>query len=824
MKSRTKLAAGIAVVVGALVAVQPWRRPDSAPLHPSPVDNALTRPDTGSPPRQAPAAADEGIDASRGRVAVAADTERAETPAATVAGALDEARLTHIVAHVVDGAGAPLAGATLLAVRADGTPRGSAPSPLSDTSGVVTLALRDGELRAYKDEVYAMVFAVRADGFATAFSTVTPRRHAVTELGTLTLAPGGAVTGIAVDPAGAGIAGAIVLAVEPVTGEVDELRLAGPDLEIPRPRATCDERGRFRLEGLAPPSARLWLHAPGRLWTIAHVVPVTAAAVTDAGSVVIEPAPPERRIAGQVRRPNGAPAPGAVVSYLARSSFDDTQVTADGDGRFVIVPKVRGEHELLARDPAGAFAPSERVTVPVGGPELVLALRERRVIAVTVEDPDGAPIEGAALAPLIDLSAQFFVGGGRFPPGEDWTRTDSSGRAELPVPAEQFSVTASQGGYVGQRFGPYEEATAPATLAVVLEPEPAIHGVVRCAGAPVADAKIKVGQRMEGFIPREAGFPIRFFVNQDHGVRTDAEGRFVCPVDGEWQDVAVLAVSDTHATGELELTLVPGRGARDVVVEVTPGGTLEGEVLPPAGRDAAGLVVAGSRGDGMPVWTRVDTNGRYHLERLAPGPWRIEGRMEPPAAEVLSVAMTPEEKDFGWNCTVTVGEVVRHDVDMRGLGDAQLVGRFTHDGEPARGWAATLEPPSEVRLRTALPVAELDGDGAFTLTAPAGKYTLLVRGRLPGTESVEARYDITLVGPRMDWTEGLRTGRLVETVAPGTPRVRFFTGTVATVVAPNTRGELDVRVPVGAGALQHEVEGPYGLGWRTLRSILVGGS
>jgi hypothetical protein len=824
MHSGTKIAAGIAVLTAILVAVGPWQRFAQEGLHPSDEGRALTRDVTAAPltPGSPPSA--QPVEAAAERVALATEEERAETAApAAAATAQGDAPLTRIVACVLDVTGRALAGATLLAVRADGTPRGSALSPPADDSGTVVLELRDNELRAYKEEVFAMIFAVRASGHASAFSTVTPKRHGVTDLGTVVLAPGGAVIGTAVDPEGAPIQGAVVLAVESVAGDPQELRVTGPDLDIPRPRTTSDPSGRFRIDGVALHETRLWLHAPGRLWTIGRPVPVNAAGVTDVGQVVIEPAPPERRIAGQVLLPNGAPAGGAVVSHMARQSFDDIQVTADTDGRFVIVPTTRSEHELLARDPEGKWSPSALVTVPVGTSDLELVLRERRVIVITVTDTEGAPLEAAALAPLIDLSAQYFVGGGRFPPGEDWTRTDAAGHAELPIPAQEFCITASKSGYVGQRFGQYEPDAAPASLAIALEPEPAITGVVRCDGAPVAGVKIQIGQRLEGFVPREAGFSVRFFVNQDHGVRTDAEGRFVCPVDDEWQDVTVIAFSDTHATGELDLTLEPGRGARGVEVEVTHGGSIEGEVLPPAGRSAEGLVVAGSRGDGLPVWTRTDGKGRYRLERLAPGPWRIEGRAEPPTAEVHSFAQTPEEKDFGWSCDVTAGEITRHDVDMRGLGDVQLIGGFTIDGEPARGWTVALEAPWDVQLRTPLPAVELDVDGAFTLTAPAGRYELLVAGRLPGTESVEARYDVTLVGPRMDWSQGLRTGRLVESVERGTAKVRLFTGVVGTIVVPDAEGKVDVRVPVGESNLQHEIEGPYGLGWYTIRRIQVDG-
>ena len=51
----------------------------------------------------------------------------------------------------------------------------------------------------------------------------------------------------------------------------------------------------------------------------------------------------------------------------------------------------------------------------------------------------------------------------------------------------------------------------------------------------------------------------------------------------------------------------------------------------------------------------------------------------------------------------------------------------------------------------------------------------------------------------------------------------LFTGNVRTIVAVDAEGRIDVRAPVGETSLQHEVEGPYGFGWHTLRTVRVDG-
>jgi len=329
---------------------------------------------------------------------------------------------------------------------------------------------------------------------------------------------------------------------------------------------------------------------------------------------------------------------------------------------------------------------------------------------------------------------------------------------------------------------------APTSRAVALEPKPMLRGVVVRGGSQVSGARITVGQRHAEFVPLEAGFPLRMFIAERDVAMSDAEGRFALPIDDAHVEVSVLARSGDYATGEAMVTLVTGHGADGVVVELTGGGAVEGMLLPPPGVNPRTLVVAASRGDGFPVWTRPDAGGRYRLERLTPGPWRIEGRDREPAREVLSTANRPEEMQFRWNVDVREGVTAHCDVDMRDQGAVALHGRFLIDGAPARGWRVALELREPVFGRAELPTATLDDAGRFVLTAPAGRYDVQLTGTLgagAARADVTALREVELRGPRLEWESNLTTGALRGSVEPSLRCLRARDrGTLRSLAAP----------------------------------------
>ena len=740
--------------------------------------------------------------------------------------AAEEPSLTRLTGRIVDHEGVALAGARFASIYSDGRPRGEGNVVETDAEGRFLLALADDHVRHLRTEVFPMVFAASMKGRATNFVVSTPRWHAETDLGEVALEPGGALTGMVVETWGEAVPGAVVYAGDPVlTKDVDGLRISGPDTTIVRPRADTDESGRFVLDGLAPGKTRLWAHAEGRLWTISEPFEVFVGRSHSCGAIELEEVPDEQRISGLVLRPDGSPAGGAEIAFESQALMQEGSLSADSQGRFVLVPKGDGLLQVIARDAEGRHGPSLVTDVRIGM-KVELQLTELRTVEVLVQDSDGEPLESAAVMPFITSESQWMDGMAVLP-GQDWIRTDAEGHASVPVPAQDFLISSSMRGYEGLRLGPFEPANAPEELVFELVSEPKIEGRVLRYGEPVEGMRVMVAQRIPDFVPLEAGFPIRFFGSRYGSVESEADGSFACPVDPEWSEITVLATKEGYATGEVELSVEPGKGADGVAIEITDGGVLTGVLVPPPGQSPRSYVVAASRGDGFPEWTHPDENGRYRLEKLTPGPWRVEGRDREPVRDVLSVANRPEDKEFNWNVDVIDGEEVVFDVDMRGLGDIELSGQFLIDGEPAAGWTAELVLPLEASRREAVPAVELDSGGNFTMTARAGRYDLRLSGTIEGKVKIEALREIRLEGTQQRWDGNLTTGPLSESVEGDHDEARlvrghYYEGDREITLLPIEGGRCEGRVPTGSSSFQiSDGMSNFGELWRSLRMVEV---
>ena len=719
------------------------------------------------------------------------------------------ADITTIRARIVDQDGAPLAGAVLRSIYKDGKPRGEGNEAIAGSDGMVDLELEDRALRAWRTEVYSMVFAASHDARATSFTSATPKRHQVNDLGDIELAPGGSITGFAVDDVGTAVPGVVAYASEPVlTGELETLRRRGPDANFSRPRGNGNPRGSFVVSGVAVGGARLWVQAEGKLWTISDPLEVTAGRTTDVGRVELEPVPREWTICGIVRDPGGALYAGATVAYT--NGYDDGETTSGRDGSFTIFPTTESAFRVVAKTPDGPHGTSEVVHTKLGD-EVVLDLALRREILVTVVDSDGRPLESASMGAF--LTSDSAQGRGAYidfreVPGWNWIETNSMGQATIIAPADRFYVSANKPGFEVGRSQPIEPQGAPEELELVLEPEPVIAGRVTHNGKPVADARIEVLERIDGFFPRQFGFTQRLFPNAGTDNRTDANGLFEVPVDEEHTSVSLLVTAEGFATSELQLELVAGEGLEGVEVEMLVGGIVTGRLIPPAGEDPSKLFVAASRGDNKPVWVRPDADGSYEICLMTPGPWRVEGRDEEPSGEILSVANRPEDKEFNWNVDVVDGESVVFDVDMRQLGDVAIHGRLTIDGEPAKGWIVTTSQPRGTSERRRPHSVETGDDGRFVLQVRSGSYDLELKGTLDGGARVVMTRPLKLAGTRFDWEEDLRTGEIDKKLESAPARVRLVRGRYydgereVTTLDVQEENRVLGRVPVGSSHLQ----------------------
>lgn len=518
---------------------------------------------------------------------------------------------------------------------------------------------------------------------------------------------------------------------------------------------------------------------------------------------------------------------GATVAFEARSG--DGSIKTAADGTFTIYPKHHLAMNLVASTPDGPYGMSEVAQV-LPGDRPKLRLGEKHQIQVTVLNGNGEAVPDASLLTVVPATDNHsgFLGGFMPIPGTDWIKTNAQGQASLPAPGQKFTISVRKDRYEFQRAGPYEAGEAPADVTVTLAKVPTLRGRVTHRGLPVAGAEIQVAMRLDDFVPLEQGFPMRIFKNRGMDYRTDENGRFDCPIEGDTGAMTLLALAEGLATAEFEVDLLPGEGTEGIEIKMTEGGSLGGSLLPPQGEDPQQLIVAASRGDGEVVWTRPDADGHYEFLHLTPGPWRVEGRDREPARVSLSAANSDEEKDFKWNVDIRDGERTSFDVDMRQLGDVEIHGQFTVDGIPAKGWVVTVTMPLHSTVDRDAPVTATEDDGRFLLIVRSGTYHLQIEGELPGGARVKVLRDVTLKGQRLDLDVSLVTGWIEDSVPAGTKQARLVRGNYSrgdrelTEVPVAADGALRARVPVGKASLQT----PAGTnvmfdGWRYLRMVEV---
>ena len=733
----------------------------------------------------------------------------------------------HLVfARAIDESGQPIEGAQLVPVTEQGLPRDMPASAPSGPDGRVELSLARGAVFRYAEDEDANAFlALTGPVHATAFFVGRVTLNGRHDQGDIRLGPGGGVIGIVTDVDGVPVAGATVLGTdEPLSGDVESARRDGPDREGGRPTAVSDAAGRFELSGVRTGSAWIWARAPGTRWSVLEASPIAAGAVLHGVDLVLEPLSDAETIAGVVVGPSGVPVPGATITYWWGMDREERSVAADARGGFSVAATERGAYRLTARDPEQHFGPAAPRDVAPGDTDLVIELPPRRVLHVRAVDIAGNPIEGAsALAVIADDRDDYM--------GQRWIRTDAEGRVELTARAAPFTVTVSLEGHRRCELGPFDPLALPGEeLVAELAPLPQIYGRVVHRGDPVAGARIQLVREVgNNSVELFEGFPSRFWSSGGYDtVESDDEGRFSLPIERVGKKpVWILVQASGLAQAEHQIgLLVADEDVRDIEIELTPGGTLAGHVRVGPSRSREGIVVGVSRGDSINHFTRTDESGAYRFESLAPGPWRVEDRAEEPEGRTMSIAKLANAP-FRFNCTVVEGELTRHDLDLRWQEDLRVRGSLLLDGTAAEGWTARVLAPRHADRPWDLAPVALDREGHFAAPAQPGRAVLELTspaGELPARKLVReltvdehlgpqdvALYTGGLQGERPDANRRLRTFHRID--ARTHFEAVFFTdgdGAFATA-----------GLPAGSNSLQHEVDGPHGLGWYGLQTVDV---
>ncbi len=615
-------------------------------------------------------ASDEPAEVLLGIAETAADVDVFVAPALAIAG------------RVVDEAGAPVAGATVMV-----SARGEAGGQRTDA---------DGRFRAQGLQVGRYHLIAEADDALASAPVEVELVDRSVDAVTLTVKRGAFVTG-RVDPAGV----AEVFVRPP---DEADFKLGGSPammrLELgggPRTRTAPD--GSYRLGPFAPGPVRLGARAAdGRRGELDVEVPTAGLA----GAVITLQA--RGSIAGRVVGGGGAPVPDAVVSLKRRATGPSRTVIVNGldlgadrapcdsQGRFVIAGLDAGSWELTVLDGRGGAMAFDRrgKQADVDAPEVVeLAVDEQKQgvelqvqvndgeIAGVVVGPDGKAVPDAWVSVSAAMMAMTGAPGGRLP----------GGARRGPAPDD--------GGSAGARPGPRPDGPRP--------------------GDPGPDGPVPGGPDDEG--PRS--MMVAEIVTSDAGdlragevppVLTDSAGRFV--VRGLRHGRYRVAAEGLRGGARGALDDV--ETGTDVTVKLRTLSLLRGTVTR-AGKPVVDyrVTVEGPTRKGRAVH---DDGGAFSLQGLDPGTYQV----------------LVKARDGSGSATATVeaGKEVTVAIELRG--DGTITGTMLDAaGAPVAGAMVVVtprQPPGETMIALDEMPPMTGADGGFRVSAEPGPRTLLILG------------------------------------------------------------------------------------------------
>jgi RNA polymerase sigma factor (sigma-70 family) len=417
-------------------------------------------------------------------------------------------------------------------------------------------------------------------------------------------------------------------------------------------------------------------------------------------------------VTGTVRDQEGAPVAGALIVQ----QYFDVETRAGSDGRYTIrAPSSHSSGRL--RVIADGFA---QATIELGelAPDATTTrdavLEPERRLRGAVRDPQGTPVEGAAVTAGYPFDRV---------PG---ATTDGAGRFELgsvPMQVDPITLLAQAPGWRAASLRVSLDLDPEALELVLLEPGVRISGrVLSPEGEPVPRAYVRLGQFPWGE-PAE-----------DEKTWSDVEGRF--ELAGVAPGACYLWVQRSGFVHQRHEVQVPGEGdtLEGVDLELERGHTLAGVVLDAQDHPMPWCMVYADAGlqpvrlgtgprpipfGGAQVWTGAD--GRFRLEDL-PDLRHFAGQRITIGALAGGHA----------RLEVEVTELDREDLVLRPQASGALAGRVVdaQTGEPVTHFRVTpsLSPgsSSDARVtypsswRSGIPIESADGVWRLGDDFPAG--------------------------------------------------------------------------------------------------------
>lgn len=598
-------------------------------------------------------------------------------------------------------------------------------------------------------------------------------------------------------------------------------------------QVASDAEGRYELWLPAAPGQRMLVGAemPGRGSRVGEPIVIDGAAVA-MPELQLPALQPEAKLSGQVLGVDGKPMPQASVSWIEvgarrarRSSVD-----LDVDARFVILPGPGSRLGLRAVGPDGSLLLASAGPC-VAGEEVVLRMRPilpletgalagtLRVLDLQVGDEQARPVPAIQVRSL----------GQGLPSLPILAVPEGEGRFRLQVPAACHALRVTAPGMVSKVIrGPWPEGVQ----ALVLEADVAIRGRVLRDGQPVAGARVELRRSCPPVF--HPGVP---FAHEVHPAallfgRTDAEGAFEFWMESISLEPGTRLIVSAKAEGASWASTGPIGYPVPVelpeqVLELRPGGQVQGRLVVADGSSPQGWVLLLSRGDGRVRQVVLDASGRFRVGDLRAGVWAYALSQRTRIFQWLRAKGDPGRWDWrlpGGEVRIRAGAQTDLDLEVPSCRERLRRVNVRLGTQPAAGWTICWAGARGQQFR------QLDAEGACLMQlAPVGPTpfhlcnedrSLFLRGEL---ELDGSAGDAAIVIP----TGGLFVKGIAAATGGGRRMFRFLVpapslGTWTVKFTAKGADEVVLRqVPAGQATLQQWRKDDGKWAWCDLREFEV---
>ena len=576
---------------------------------------------------------------------------------------------------------------------------------------------------------------------------IQPGPGEVKDLGDFTLLANGIITGRITDDMGRPLAGARIragnipppvfltgvqdyregclLAVDFFTTSIFEPPPLADELfrMLPIPETVTAEDGAFRLEGV--PEDRVVVMADREGFVSVQHGPVTPkdGQTLDVGDLALGSGWTYR---ARVVDENDRPIPNVEVRTGAVRTIDEVvilgrAVRTDTQGRVTVkglaTPKVTAVYRRRAGD---AWTTADPVNPDDGEAKLVLPAEGE--IRVRVLGPDGKIVPEATLCiRILDdfLNSLVFMNPHRIP--RDHMTRDEEGIFVITglSPGGYEILAASPGTASAIEKVKLDKETITVDVALGAAHEIPVRVVDDITGEPVEYARVYAFEDDDDMIMR-AGKVSR--------TRTDAEGKALLKKVPANDEMHVAASHPAYAVTELD-TPVPMEG--ELELRLIKGGALEGVVYPGrTGPEPPYFLACDFRGrfdspEGeTPRFTATDLEGKFRMDNLTPGEWRIEVLPRFLNRDLIGLTDLSGIDDLHrTRVNIVSGETTRVEmiIGVEQVGPSTSIsGRISIEGRPVANARVRVYAGKNRQVRT-------DAQGRYLLEkVPTGRHSLYV--------------------------------------------------------------------------------------------------